>query len=76
MKYKLAFEEALAVFTNPDAVRLPAGPDNYGGHRCGVTGAINRRLFTVIATDRDTTSWIISARPASRKEYRLYVESR
>jgi uncharacterized DUF497 family protein len=35
-------------------------------------GEANGRIFTVIYTDRGETRWIISARPANRKERALW----
>ncbi|WP_295885991.1 BrnT family toxin [uncultured Thiohalocapsa sp.] len=74
-KHGVGFEEACTVFLDPFAA-TGADPDHSVGERRWVTFglAVTGRLLTVAHCDRDGAVCIISARPATRSERRLYEQ--
>jgi len=68
-KHRIAFEDAIRVFRGPviewDSQR---GRED----RKVAIGQIGDHIFAVVYTWRGGVRWIISARPAKRKERRLY----
>ena len=67
-----AFEAATRVFLDPERTDHADLRLDYREERRITSGAIEDRLYTIVYTMRDTTTWIISARPAHRKERRRY----
>jgi uncharacterized DUF497 family protein len=65
------FDDAAAIFQGRVLTRLDARHD-YGETHVRAIGAANGRIFVVIYTDRNELRWIISARPANRKERALW----
>jgi uncharacterized DUF497 family protein len=45
---------------------------DYGELRCNVVGLVDGTYLNVTFTMKGATAWVISARPASRKERRAY----
>jgi len=71
-KHGVRFEVASGVFRDPACLTEPSGEDRYGGARWRSVGWTDGRLVTVVHTRRGHLMRVISARPASRKEARLY----
>lgn len=74
-KHGVSFEEACTVFVDPFAA-TGADPDHSIGERRWVTFgvAVTGRLLTVAHCDRHGAVRIISARPATKSERRLYEQ--
>ena len=71
-KHGISFDEAVQVFASHYATR-PARPGPDGEIRWKVLGPLKRGVIAaVIHTDRRGRIRIISARPAKRKERRIY----
>jgi len=77
-KHGLDFWYALTVFEDKNRVEYQDLGKDYGEIRIRVIGKINRNIMDraiiimVVYTDRDGKIRIISARPANKKERRLY----
>ena len=71
-KHRLAFEDALLVFADPEVSILPAIGEADGEDRFKAIGWIGERLFTVVFTEQGGARRLISARRANAKEERLY----
>lgn len=65
------FEHAARIFASPVQTTLDERRD-YGEERVIAMGESNGDVLVVVYTDRADTRRIISARPASRKERRLW----
>jgi uncharacterized DUF497 family protein len=72
-EHGVSFEEACTVFTDPFAA-TGADPDHSTGEARWITFGFSAvgRLLTVAHCERDGGIRIISARPATRSELRLY----
>jgi uncharacterized DUF497 family protein len=72
-KHGVSFEEACTVFFDPLAA-TGADPDHARGEARWLTFGVSAagRLLAVAHCDRDSAVRIISARPATRAERRLY----
>jgi uncharacterized DUF497 family protein len=69
--HKIDFLDARLVFDNPSFVHRS---DRRGQIRYQVFGYLDGREIAVACTIEDDLCWIISARPASRKERRRYYD--
>ena len=69
---RMSFEAAAELFKDPRRVDFEDNRFEYGEERRITIGAIEDRFYTVVYTMRGATTWIISARPAHRKERRRY----
>ncbi len=74
-KHSISFQEAATVFGDPLAVTF-ADPDHSVNEQRYVTFGLSRhkRLLVVSHTDRGEQIRIISVRPTTRKERRIYEE--
>ena len=72
-KHKVSFEVAKEAFDDRFAVDWFEGYDN-GDERFNLVGFVANRLLFVAYTIRNSTTRIISARPATRHEKRIYHE--
>lgn len=70
-KHGIGFEEAASIFSREVLIR-PTHPGANGEARWIAFGMLGRRAIVVIYTERNDRVRIISARPAKRKERRLY----
>lgn len=72
-KHNVSFEEACTVFADPFAA-TGADPDHSAGEARWITFGVSvvGRLLTISHCERDGSIRIISARPATRSERRLY----
>lgn len=71
-KHGVPFPYAARVFLDPKAIDIDASKPGDGEIRRKVMGVIEGRIFTVVYTDRDGVTRIISARRSNTKEERLY----
>ena len=72
-KHKIKNEEAEEIFVNQPAVLLADKEHSQTGSRLMILGKTDQsRLLSVIFTKRGEKIRIVSARPMSRKERRLY----
>lgn len=71
-KHGLPFEEALAIFADPDAYEDDTTRIEESEKRSKTIGRIGDKLFTVVWTMRGDVCRLISARRANRKEERTY----
>lgn len=74
-KHDVSFEEACTIFTDPFAA-TGADPDHSTGETRWITFGVSDvgRLLAVAHCERDGAIRIISARPATRSERRLYED--
>ena len=74
-KHRVSFEEAASVFGDPMAYTF-ADPDHSVGEERWLMFGLSRmdRLLAVIFTHRRGKFRIISARPATRNERKIYEE--
>jgi uncharacterized protein len=69
----VAFEEAAEVFFDPFYQYGDATPDGVSEQRDFILGySVAQRLLLVVSTERSERTRIISARPATRAERKLY----
>jgi hypothetical protein len=74
-KHKVSFQEAATVFGDPLAITFADPNHSVGEHRYITFGlSRHRRLLVASHTDRGDLVRIISARPVTRKERRIYEE--
>ena len=74
-KHGVSFETASRIFEGPVLTAIDARLD-YGEVREISIGAVGgAAIVTVVHTDRNGVTRIISARPAKRRERRLYAEA-
>lgn len=71
-RHGVSFELAREVFLDPHGINAPDDSMNYGEDRHLAIGQIKNRLVAVVWTLRGDRTRIISARPASPKERRIY----
>jgi uncharacterized protein len=72
-KHGVSFETAARVFEDHFALeRFDASSGEYGEDRFIITGMARGRLLTVVHTERDEITRIISARKASKSEHDDY----
>jgi len=77
-KHGLDFWYALTVFDDKNRVEYPDTREDYGEFRICVIGKIKRNILDrttiimVVYADRNGITRIISARPANKRERRLY----
>ena len=74
-KHGIDFKNVVPLF-QLDPVISPAGPRTDGESRWIATGRLDERTIIVVFTMRSDSIRLISARPASRRERRLYHRSR
>ena len=74
-KHGVSFDEASSVFDDPLGITYQ-DPDHSDEERRWVTFgySASNRLLVVSHTERDDTSRIINARPATRSEQKIYEE--
>ena len=74
-KHGVSFAEAATVFRDPLSATAPA-PDHSLDEERFITFGVSTsgRLLVVAHADRNDTIWIISARPATSGERRIYEE--
>lgn len=76
-KHRVSFDEASTVFGDPLALLMPDPDHSVGEQRYVLLGLSNRRKLLVVAhAERSPRTRLISARPATRKERRLYEEGK
>jgi uncharacterized protein len=72
-KHGVSFEEAAEVFFDPFYQYGDATPAGFSEQRDFILGySASQRLLLVVYTERRTRTRIISARPATRAERKLY----
>lgn len=72
-KHRVAFEEAITVFSDGRSITIPDPVHSVGEFRYVILGtSTNRRLLVVSHTDRGENIRIISAPLANRNERRTY----
>lgn len=71
-KHRLSFENATAIFADPDVVIVATFRDEDGEDRLKAIGRIGDRVFTAVYAERGDVRRLISARRANRKEERTY----
>jgi uncharacterized DUF497 family protein len=72
-KHGLDFADAHYVFDDKNVIKYPNGRENYDENRFNIIGELRNSIVTSVCyTDRNKNIRIISFRPASRKEKRLY----
>lgn len=69
-KHGVSFEEAQSIWDDPYFLKVPA--KKRGEKRYLAIGMVEGRCLTAVATDRNGTVRIISARRASEKEVKHY----
>ena len=72
LKHGMDFEEAQALWEDPNAIRIPASSDVET--RFAAVGLIDGRFWSAFFTYRDTTIRIISVRRSREKEIAKYEE--
>jgi hypothetical protein len=76
-KHGISFAEAITVFGDLGAVTVDDLLHSSFEDRMAIIGLSGRRRLVVVThVSRGATIRIISARPATRREYRLYEEAR
>jgi uncharacterized DUF497 family protein len=74
-KHGVSFEEAMSAFAHSLSFTIPDPGHSHGETRYLLLGvSFRRRLLVVSHTERGETIRIINARPASRREKRVYEE--
>jgi uncharacterized DUF497 family protein len=71
-KHGITFADAIAVFADPDAVRLDVSRSEEGEERFKTVGRIDGKLFVVVFTERAGAIRVISGRRANKKEEQAY----
>jgi uncharacterized protein len=72
-KHGISFEEAIQVFDDPLFLIFADLDHSFQERRFIIMGELaDRRLLVVSYTDRDNQTRLISARPATRKERKIY----
>ena len=75
-KHEVDFLDAVDVFEDPDHVREVDDRFNYGEVRERIIGRVGDTLLSVMFTERDGLTRLISARKASRSERKRYRRHR
>ena len=75
-EHGVSFQVAALVFQDPWGVDIPDERQDYGEARCNRVGLVDGLpvLVTVCHTERGDLIRIISARPATHRERRIYHE--
>ena len=74
-KHGVTFDEALSAFADPLALLMPDPDHSLDEERYVVLGMSNQlRLLVVAFSERPPRTRLISARPATRRERKLYEE--
>jgi uncharacterized protein len=74
-KHQVSFQEAATVFDDPLSITFPDPQHSIGEARLVMIGRSNQgRLLFVAHADRIDRTRIISARPVTRREQRIYEE--
>lgn len=73
-RHGVAFDQARGSFTDPFAIELVDGREDYGEERLVLIGMARGRLLVVVHTLREDRVRIISAREAEPHERRRYHE--
>lgn len=74
-KHRISFGEATEVFYDPNAVEIEDVEHSFAEERFAIVGYSSRRmLFVVFAERHDNVIRIISARPPTPSERKLYEE--
>ena len=71
-KHRIAFDDAIAVFADPNIVIVATIREEDGEDRFKAIGRIGDRVFTVVYTERNEVKRLISARRANAKEEKRY----
>jgi uncharacterized protein len=72
-KHDIAFDQAIAVFNDPHHLTFEDLRADYGEVRLNTIGSIDQAFFVCVThTHRSGFVRLISARPASRGERKLY----
>ena len=72
-KHGISFQDATAVFEDPNRIAEEDNRKNYGETRINTVGRIHTLLVTTVThTDRNGNTRLISARQASREEREKY----
>ena len=74
-KHGVAFEDAQLVFNDAYALHSFDVDAGYGEQRMIVTGMVNGVLLTVVYTEREERTRLISARKATKHEQLEYYRS-
>jgi len=74
-KHGVSFESAHLVFDDAFALELVDVVSDPGETRYVITGMAKGVLLTVVYTERDTRTRLLSARKATRHEQRAYYDS-
>jgi uncharacterized DUF497 family protein len=74
-KHGIRFEDARAVFHDPDRIEVPDDRD-YGEERWITIGLAGQHLLFVVFTERNGTLRIISARKADNDDAQDYFANR
>ncbi len=75
-KHRVDFNQAKEVFHDTDKIGIPDERKDYNEERILVIGKSMNLILSVIYTMRGVVVRIISARSASRKERKLYNDSK
>ncbi len=76
-KHKISFDQAIAIFNDPDYYTLDDNRHEYGETRQNTIGAIDEIVILCVThTLRSGRIRLISARPASRSERKIYHANR
>ena len=74
-KHRILFEEALTAFADPLALLMPDPDHSIQEERFLLLGlSARRRLLVVAFAERPPRTRVITARPATRHERKLYEE--
>jgi uncharacterized DUF497 family protein len=71
-KHRIAFDDAIGVFADPNVVIVATIREEDGEDRFKAIGRIGDRVFTVVYAERNGMKRLISARRANRKEEKRY----
>ena len=71
-KHGVPFTYAARIFLDPNLIDIDASQPGDGEARRKAVGMIEGRVFTVVYTQRDGVTRIISARRCNTREGRLY----
>lgn len=72
-KHHIRFDQAMAVFFDPNAVESYDNREHYGEDRFLILGFVDPDILAVVYTERDGDTYrIISARKATTNERKIY----
>lgn len=75
-KHRISFEDAADVFEDPHRLEEDSTKPEHGEERRRVIGVVQGRMVTVIVTDRNGKTRIISARRARDNERKRYDQGK